>query len=85
MPSWELFDIQSAEYQEEVLPESVGARVSLEAGSTLGWERWVGRSGEIIGLDHFGKSAEGELVLANFGFNSENVVKRARRLLERTK
>jgi transketolase len=85
MPSWELFDIQSAEYQEEVLPESVGARVSLEAGSPLGWERWVGRSGEIIGLDHFGKSAEGELVLANFGFNSENVVKRARRLLERTK
>jgi transketolase len=85
MPSWELFDIQSAEYQEEVLPEAVSARVSLEAGSPLGWERWVGRRGEIIGLDHFGKSAEGELVLANIGFNSENVVKRARRLLERTK
>lgn len=85
MPSWELFDIQPQAYREQVLPEAVQARVSVEAGTPLGWERWVGRHGEIIGLDHFGKSAEGELVLANFGFNPDNVVERARSLMEGTK
>jgi transketolase len=81
MPSWELFEKQPREYRESVFPPSVGARLSIEAGSPLGWERWVGDHGDSIGLERFGASAPGEIVLRELGFNVENVVSRAKALL----
>jgi len=81
MPSWELFEKQPREYREEVLPSSIPARVSIEAGSRLGWERWVGDRGASIGLDRFGASAPGEVVMRELGFSVENVVATAKKLL----
>jgi len=81
MPSWELFERESREYRESVFPRSVGARLSIEAGSPLGWERWVGDRGASVGLERFGASAPGEVVLRELGFSVENVVSRAKALL----
>ncbi len=83
MPSWELFSAQDAAYRETVLPAAVRARVSIEAGSTLGWERYVGSDGVVIGLDHFGASAPAEILFREFGFTVENVVEKAKELLDR--
>jgi transketolase len=83
MPSWELFAAQPAEYRNGVLPPGVHRRLAVEAGATLGWERWVGSDGAVIGLDRFGASAPGEVVLRELGFTVENVVARARTLLAR--
>jgi transketolase len=83
MPCWELFAEQPAEYRDEVLPPSVGARLSIEPGVELGWSRWVGDRGDSISIEHFGASAPGELVLEQFGYNLENVLARAAALLER--
>jgi transketolase len=82
LPSWELFESQSAAYREKVLPRSVKARVSVEAASVLGWERYVGDEGAVVGLDRFGASAPGDVVLEKLGFNLENVLAHARRVLE---
>ncbi len=71
MPSWELFEQQPEDYRQEVLPPDVTKRVSIEAGVTLGWHRYVGREGEIIGIDHFGASAPGNILLKEFGFTSD--------------
>lgn len=73
MPSWELFAQQPADYQAEVLPSSITARVSIEAGSTLGWERYIG-SGVAIGLDHYGASADYKLLFKEFGITAETAV-----------
>ena len=82
LPSWELFDEQEPEYREEVLPAQVTRRLAIEAGSPLGWERYVGTGGTILGIDGFGASApSGDLAKA-FGFTVETVVERAHRLLE---
>ena len=81
MPSWELFENQDLTYRNEVLPPSVPARLSIEAGSVLGWARWVGDRGASIGLARFGASAPGEVVLRELGFNVENVVAKAKALL----
>jgi transketolase len=81
MPSWELFARQPQEVRDRVLPPAVTARVSIEAGSTFGWERWVGERGAVIGLERFGASAPGERVLAELGFNVDHVVARAKALL----
>jgi transketolase len=81
MPSWELFARQPREVRDRVLPPGVTARVSIEAASTFGWERWVGEGGAIIGLERFGASAPGERVLQELGFNVDNVVARAKALL----
>jgi transketolase len=81
MPSWELFEKQPAEYRESVLPKAVRARLAIEAGATLGWKRWVGDAGDVVGLDRFGASAPGEIVMRELGFSVENVVARARALL----
>ena len=81
MPSWELFKKQPASYHEQVLPAKVKARVSIEAGVTFGWERWVGDGGASIGLDHFGASAPAEILFEQFGLTVENVVKTAKSLL----
>jgi transketolase len=83
MPSWELFEAQSAEYREAVLPAAVRARVSVEAGSPFGWERYVGPAGAIIGVDGFGASAPGPEVMARYGFTVEHVVATAKAVLER--
>jgi transketolase len=83
MPSWNLFEAQSEEYRANVLPPSLKKRVTVEAGSTLGWHRWAGDEGIVIGIDHFGASAPGETVLKNFGFTAENVISAALRLLGR--
>jgi transketolase len=84
MPSWELFAKQSAEYKDSVLPINIPT-LAIEAGATLCWYKWVGRTGDIIGLDHFGASAPGEIVMDKLGFNIDNVVKRAQQLVDRKK
>ena len=81
MPSWELFAAQPAAYREEVLPATITARVAVEAGTTFGWSRWVGDGGSVIGIDRFGASAPGSLVLDKLGISADNVVSEVRRLL----
>ena len=81
MPCWEFFDAQPAAYRESVLPGSVRARLAIEAGATLGWWRFVGDNGGVVGIDRFGASAPGEKVLAELGFTVENVVAKAKVLL----
>jgi transketolase len=83
MPSWELFQAESPDYQESVLPGAVSRRLAVEAGATFGWERWVGSAGAVVGIDRFGASAPGEVVMKELGFTVENVVARARALLGR--
>jgi transketolase len=83
MPCWELFELQPAEYREEVLPPDVRARLSIEPGVELGWSKWVGDRGDSISIEHYGASAPGETVLSEFGYNLDNVVARAVALLER--
>ena len=74
MPSWELFNKQSADYQEAVLPSSVTKRVAIEMGIRLGWERYVGLEGKILSIESFGASGDGASVMKHFGFTTENVV-----------
>jgi transketolase len=81
MPSWELFEEQSETYQRKVLPPSVTARVSIEAGVTQGWERYVGTEGTAIGVDRFGASAPGERVMEEYGLTAERVAEAARALV----
>jgi transketolase len=81
MPCMELFEEQGEDYREEVLPAAVTARLAVEPGSRLSWWRWVGDHGDVLGLDHFGASAPGATVLAEFGFTPENIAERARALL----
>jgi transketolase len=83
MPSWELFEIQSKEYRDSVLPPPVHARLAVEAGATQGWCRYVGDRGDVIGVDRFGASAPGPVVMREYGFSVENVCKRAMALIER--
>jgi transketolase len=78
-PSWKLFEEQSAEYKASVLPAGV-PRLAVEAGATIGWWKYVGQDGDVIGLDRFGASAPGAKVLAELGFSAENVAARARAL-----
>lgn len=80
-PCWELFDEQSQEYRDEVLPPGVSARLAVEAGVRQGWDRFVGPKGDVICLDRFGASAPGDVVLKELGFNVDNVLKHARALL----
>ncbi len=77
MPSWELFEKQSAEYKESVLPAACAKRISVEAGSTFGWQRYVGDKGLSIGIDHFGASAPCELLAKMYGFSAESVAEKA--------
>ena len=83
MPCWELFDEQSEDYRNEVLPPALSARLAIEAGVRQGWDRYVGPAGDVICLDRFGASAPGDVALRNLGFNVENVLQRARALLGR--
>ena len=83
LPSWELFDAQPAEYQDYVLPPSIRARVSIEAGTPLGWERYVGLDGVAMGLSHFGASAPAEVLYQQFGLTAQHVAEEAARLVSR--
>jgi transketolase len=81
MPSWELFERQSKEYRDSVLPPSVRKRLAVEAGVPLGWHQWVGSDGDVIAFDHFGASAPADRIFTEYGFTAANVVARARALL----
>jgi transketolase len=81
MPSWDLFEAQPDEYKEQVLPSSITARLSIEAASTMGWDRYVGWQGAILGIDHFGASAPGDVVMDKFGFNIPTVVELSKKLV----
>ena len=83
MPSWRLFQEQAADYRESVLPAEVTARVAVEAGSPLGWERWAGLHGSILGIDRFGASAPGATVFREYGITVDHVVDEALRLVGR--
>jgi transketolase len=80
MPSWKLFEEQTAEYRASVLLAGV-PKLAVEAGATLGWWKYVGSDGDVIGLDRFGASAPGKIVMAELGFTPENVAARAKKLV----
>jgi transketolase len=79
-PSWKIFEEQTLEYKASVLPAGV-PKLAVEAGSTLGWWKYVGTGGDVIGLDHFGASAPGKKVMAEFGFGAGNIAARAKKLV----
>jgi len=81
MPSWELFEKTSQEYKDKVLLPDVNIRIAVEAGISMGWERYAGSSGAVIGINEFGASAPGNIVMEKFGFTSENIVQKATELL----
>ncbi len=81
LPCWELFEAQDQAYRDSVLPPSVSARVSIEAGVTLGWERWVGDKGMSIGVNQFGASAPYQKIYEEYGLTSEAVVAAAKRVM----
>ncbi|MGF1604119.1 MAG: transketolase [Thermosynechococcaceae cyanobacterium] len=81
MPSWELYDEQDEAYKESVLPKAVKKRLSVEAGCDFGWSRYVGSEGASIGVNGFGASAPGGLVMEKYGFTVENVVAKAKEVL----
>ena len=81
MPCWELFDEQDAAWRDDILPDDA-LLVSIEAGATLGWERYTGRSGLNIGLDRFGASAPASDLFTHFGFTAEAIVPRIVAALE---
>lgn len=85
MPSWNLFEAQDASYRESVLPRAISKRVTVEAGSSIGWHHWAGDEGTVIGVDRFGASAPGQEVLAHLGFTADHVVAAALRLLGKNK
>lgn len=81
MPCWKLFDGQPASYRNLVLPPRVTARLAIEAGVSMGWEKYVGAGGEVVGINHFGASAPYESLMDQFGFTAESIAERARRVL----
>jgi transketolase len=81
MPSWKIFDEQPAAYKASVLPAGV-PKLAVEAGATLGWWKYVGSNGDVIGLDRFGASAQGPVVMKELGFTAENVARRAKKLVK---
>ena len=83
MPCWELFEAQGDDYREEILPSDVKARVSIEAGVSFGWHRWVGDEGDSISIERFGASAPAPTIFEHFGLTADNVVARALALRDR--
>ncbi len=82
MPSWKLFEEQSEEYKAAMFPNDV-PKLAVEAGSPLGWWKYVGRDGDVIGLERFGASAPGKIVLEKLGFGVDNIVARAKALVKK--
>ena len=83
MPSWELFERTSQKYKDAVLPPKVSARVAVEAGISMGWERYVGSQGAVIGIDRFGASAPGSVIMDKYGMKAATIVAKTRELLKR--
>ncbi|CAI7726481.1 MULTISPECIES: transketolase [Bacillus] len=83
LPAWDRFDEQSDEYKESVLPKAVRARVAIEMGASLGWERYTGLDGDVIAIDKFGASAPGETIIEKYGFTVSNVVSRVKAKLNK--
>ena len=83
MPSWEYFDKAPAPYRERILPSNVTKRLAVEAGIPMGWEKYVGNEGEVIGIETFGASAPGGTVLKEYGFSAENIVTHALKMMGR--
>ncbi len=81
MPCWEFFDAQPQKYKDEVLPPKIKARLAVEAGVSMGWHKYVGDEGAVLGVDRFGESAPAEDVFRDYGFTVENVVKMTKKLL----
>jgi len=81
MPSWELFEKQPEEYKNRVIPREAFIRVSMEAGTTQGWHKYIGPRGEAMGIDHFGASAPAKVLLEKFGITAENIMRRVKALL----
>ena len=82
MPSWELFTDSPAVYKERILPENVSKRIAVEAGISMGWDKFTGKDGKIIAIDKFGASAPGNKVLAEYGFTPENIIKSAKEMFK---
>ena len=78
MPNWFAFEQQSEDYKESVIPSNITKRVAIEMASTLGWHKYVGTQGKVIGIDGFGASAPGDLVVEKYGFTKENVLNQIR-------
>ena len=85
MPCWELFDRQDVTYRHQVIPPEVRARVAIEEASTLGWDRYVGDGGEVVGMHTFGASAPLKSLMTKFGFTPDKVADVARRCVQRAK
>ncbi|WP_448012290.1 transketolase [Bacillus pumilus] len=83
LPAWDRFDQQSDEYKESVLPTAVRARIAIEMGASLGWERYTGLDGDVIAIDKFGASAPGETIIEKYGFTVSNVVSRVKAKLNK--
>ncbi|MFS3913518.1 transketolase [Bacillus australimaris] len=83
LPAWDRFDQQSDEYKESVLPKAVRARIAIEMGASLGWERYTGLDGDVIAIDKFGASAPGETIIEQYGFTVSNVVSRVKAKLNK--
>lgn len=81
IPSWDLFNAQPRSYRDQVLSPSIRARLAVEAGASQGWHRYVGDGGDVLGVDRFGASAPGDIVMLEYGFTAENVSKRALAML----
>ena len=81
MPSWDLFEAQPKAYRDDVLPPAAKKRLAVELGVSQGWERYVGESGAMLGISHFGASAPADVLLREFGFTVDDVVARAKALL----
>ena len=84
MPSWAIFEEQSPEYKASIFPDGL-PKLSIEAGASMGWWKYVGRHGDVLGLDRFGASAPGPVAMEKFGFSVGNVVERSRKLIEKAK
>jgi transketolase len=83
MPSWELFEKQGEEYRNKVLPPNFKKRLAIEAGTTFGWCRYISGEGDVIGINRFGESAPGEVLMENFGFTVSNAVSKAKKILNK--
>ncbi len=83
MPCLEIFDRQTENYRKQVLPPEIESRLAIEAGASMGWHKYTGLKGNIIGIDRFGASAPANILLEKFGFTVENIVNRAKKLLRK--
>jgi transketolase len=84
LASWEIFEQQPREYKDQVLPPGVSLRISVEAAALHGWHKYVGSEGKVLGIDHFGASAPGKVVLEKFGFTADNIYREAKALLKKS-